>query len=240
MKPIYLIINILTIAFPLVRSFEPKINYAKKWFALFPSIIITAAFFIIWDVIFTKNGVWGFNEFYLIGVSIFGLPLEEWLFFITVPFASVFIYECVKYFSPSVPTNKTVQILSLALSLALLSLAAWNSEKNYTFWNFLFTGIFLLTVAIRNPHWLGKFWMAYFIHLMPFLIVNGILTGSMLKEPIVWYNDAHNLSIRIFTIPIEDTIYALLLLLMNIVLYEFILSQKSTNKAPSQSVKQSC
>lgn len=233
MKPIYLIINILTITFPLVRSFEPKINYAKKWFALFPAIIITAAFFIIWDVIFTKNGVWGFNEIYLVGISIVGLPLEEWLFFITVPFASVFIYECVKYFLPSVPTNRIIQIASLALSLALLCLAIWNSEKSYTFWNFLFTGIFLLLIALRNPQWLGQFWTAYFIHLIPFLIVNGILTGSMLAEPIVWYNNAHNLSIRIFSIPIEDTIYALLLLIMNITLYEFILLKKSTNKARS-------
>ncbi len=230
MKPIYLIINLLTISFPLIRSFEPKIQYAKKWGALFPAIIITAIFFIIWDVIFTENHVWGFNETYLIGWSLFNLPIEEWLFFITVPFASVFIYECVKFFFPKIRTNQLIRLLTSGLSLLLFLTAIWNIEKAYTFWNFIFASLLLMGVGIRNPRWLGKFWAAYIIHLIPFLIVNSILTGTLLEKPIVWYDDTQNLSIRILTIPIEDTIYALLLLLMNISIYEVLLSKKAKNK----------
>lgn len=230
MKPIYLIINILTVSFPLIRSFEPKVSYSKKWFALFPAIAITATFFIVWDVIFTENQIWGFNEIYLVGVSLFQLPLEEWLFFITVPFASVFIYECVKFFFPNIQTTKTIQLTTAALSLGLLFLAIWNIERTYTFWNFLFASIFVMITAIRNPAWHATFWVAYLIHLIPFLLVNSILTGSFIKEPIVWYDDTQNLSIRIFTIPIEDIIYALLLLLMNITFFEFFLSRGRQNK----------
>ncbi len=29
---------------------------------LFPAIFIMMAFFISWDVIFTNNGIWGFND----------------------------------------------------------------------------------------------------------------------------------------------------------------------------------
>lgn len=237
MKPIYLIINLLTISFPLVRSFEPKIAYAKKWHALFPAIIVTATFFIIWDVIFTRSQVWGFNELYLIGISLFHLPIEEWLFFFTVPFASVFIYECVKFFLPKIRSNKIIRFITSILSLVLFFIAIWNHDKSYTFWNFTFASVLLIIISIRDPKWLASFWVAYGVHLIPFLLVNGILTGSFLSEPIVWYNNTHNLDVRIFTIPIEDTVYALTLLLMNITLFEFFLSKSQPNKAPTLDVK---
>ena len=63
--------------------------------------------------------------------------------------------------------------------------------------------------------------MGYFISLIPFLIINGVLTS----RPVVMYNDLENSGIRIFiqgvsNIPVEDLAYCLLLLLMNIGLYE--------------------
>jgi lycopene cyclase domain-containing protein len=59
--------------------------------------------------------------------------------------------------------------------------------------------------------------------MLPFLMVNGVLTGSLIDAPIVWYNDAENLGIRIFTIPVEDVFYGMGLVLLNILLTETFL-----------------
>lgn len=62
------------------------------------SILVVGSIFIIWDVYFTKRGVWDFNRKYLIGLDIFGLPIEEILFFVCIPYACIFTYKSLKYF----------------------------------------------------------------------------------------------------------------------------------------------
>ena len=73
-----------------------------------------------------------------------------------------------------------------------------------------------------------SFLVSYAICLIPFLIVNGFLTAI----PVVQYNDAENLGIRIYTIPFEDVFYGMLLILMNIVFYEKIKSRSIENLMP--------
>ena len=55
-----------------------------------------------------------------------------------------------------------------------------------------------------------------FLYISIFLLSNGILTGSGLENPIVWYDDTENWSLRLMTIPLEDHLYGLLLIAMNI------------------------
>lgn len=48
----------------------------------------------------------------------------------------------------------------------------------------------------------------YIKHLIPFFVVNGVLTGTGIQGPVVWYDNTHNLEIRLLTIPVEDIGYA--------------------------------
>lgn len=217
----YLLINLFTISYPLFKSFEQKVNMISRWPSLLPAIGITAIFFIIWDAIFTAMGVWGFNDSHLIGLRMLGLPLEEWLFFLTVPYACMFIYEVMNYFVKKDVLGKVARPVSIALMLFLVVMGLLNLDLWYTSANFLLTGAWLGIIVWKNPTWLGRFYLGYVVSIIPFLLVNGLLTGSLLDEPVVWYNDAENLGIRIGTIPVEDSVYMLLLLLMNTTLYEW-------------------
>ncbi len=227
-KLLYLALNVFTISFPLIRSFEPKIKYASKWSSLFPAILITGTFFLIWDHWFTILGVWDFNPRYIVGIFLFELPLEEWLFFLTVPFACIFIYEVLIYFFPEDifrPCGKPFVFVAPPL---LLVLGIIHLDKLYTSVNFIVAAIALVVhFFVFKEKFLGRFLFAYLVHLIPFILCNGILTGGLTEEPVVIYNNSENLGIRIWTVPIEDTIYSMTLLLMNVSFFEYFRGKKT-------------
>ncbi|RSK39828.1 lycopene cyclase domain-containing protein [Mangrovimonas spongiae] len=216
----YLLVNLCCIAIPLIASFYPKHAFYKDWIAFFKGNIITAIIFIIWDTIFTKMGVWGFNPTYLTGISIGNLPIEEILFFICIPFACVFTYFALKYLIKQNPLEKIQHVLTFALITILLLIAIFNYNKLYTFVTCLSTSLYLSYLTVKKVD-LSYYYLSYLLVLPFFYLSNGILTGSFFIDPIVWYNDAENLGVRISNIPIEDSIYGLLLIFMNIHLYKY-------------------
>lgn len=217
----YLALDLLSIAFPLAASFEPRIAYWRKWRGLFTGIAVMMIVFIAWDALFTANGVWGFNDRYTLGVRFLHLPLEEWLFFIAIPYSCIYLYEVMRFVFKHDPLARLARPLATAVALVLAIVGALHSERLYTSITFLSTAALLIVhlLILRTP-WLGRFWMGYAISLVPFFIVNGILTGTGLPEPIVWYNDAENLGIRMGTIPVEDSIYLLFFLLLALTFHE--------------------
>ncbi len=69
---------------------------------------------------------------------------------------------------------------------------------------------------LAKVDWFGKATFVYAILLIPFIMVNGILTGSWIAAPIVSYNPAENIGIRLLTIPVEDVFYGFEMILLNI------------------------
>src|SRR5688572_25331807 len=121
---IYLYLNLFTIFFPFILSFDKRVAFYKTWPALLPAIFLNAAIFIPWDIYFMQRGIWGFNPEYLLGINLFGLPLEEVLFFITVPYACVFIYVCLNvYFGESI-LQKHARVFTYILIFFLTVLPA--------------------------------------------------------------------------------------------------------------------
>jgi lycopene cyclase domain-containing protein len=221
---LYLCINLLTILVPLLCSFERRwVKFYQHWRFLFPSLAITALLFLVWDVWFTDKGVWGFNRRYTGNTYLFGLPLEEYLFFITVPYACVFSYACFNYLIRKDYLLRVERFISFSLLLLLITVALTHTAQAYTFYNCLFTAGFLALVRFAwRPSWLSRFYFNYLLMLIPFTIVNGLLTGSWIDEPVVWYNNNETLGIRFLTIPIEDFAYGFLLQLVNVAGMEYL------------------
>lgn len=121
----------------------------------------------------------------------------------------------------------------MSLAIVLIGIAVSVPEKTYTFVTFLAAAVFLLLhyFVIKAPY-LGRFYVMYFVTLIPFFIVNGALTGMFTPEPVVWYDDSRNLGIRLGTIPVEDTIYGMLMLLMNTTIYEWLRSRGKAEIRP--------
>lgn len=235
MKSLYLLVNFFSIIIPLLFSFHPKIKFYKTWKAFFMGTIIVAIFFIIWDSIFTHLGVWDFNPDYITGFYLLKLPIEEILFFICIPFSCVFTYYCLDKFYNLAWKPKVENIFCLVLSISLLATGLIFNKKLYTSYTFISTAFVCLILKFGlNINWFGKAVTVYGLLLIPFFIVNGILTGTGLEEPVVRYNEMENLGFRILTIPIEDVFYGFELILLNLLIY-LQLSDKIKRKAKKTS-----
>lgn len=230
---LYLLLNILTISLPLLLSFDRKVHFYTYWRYFFPAMIISLVVFIGWDVVFTALGIWGFNERYHGDTVFLGLPLEEYLFFITVPYASIFtIYVMEAYFPRFRLRDLQVLILSLVLIAFLIIVAVVHINRAYTAVNFFFSALLIAWVAFTQRKLLTQFFFSYLLILIPFGLVNGVLTGSFIEEQVVWYNDLENLGIRLGTIPFEDIFYGMSLILLNYYLLE-IFRKMQPNKPTS-------
>lgn len=222
----YLLIDLACIAIPFLASFYPKHAFYKVWLPYFKANTIVALLFIVWDYFFTEAGIWGFNPDYLTGVYFLNLPIEEILFFFCIPYACVFTYFALSYLIKNNPLAKFQNLITYIFIIVLVVIAVLNSNKLYTSITFFSTSLFLIYLTYKKVN-LAYHYLSYFIILPFFLISNGLLTGSFLSEPIVWYNDAHNLGLRIGTIPVEDSIYGMLLIFLTIELYRYFEAQKN-------------
>jgi lycopene cyclase domain-containing protein len=183
--------------------------------------------FIPWDVVFTRHEIWGFNPDYFLDTKILSLPLEEWLFFICIPFACVFTHYALLLYFPKLKLDKnSSKAIAIGLILTLALLLIFNYDKWYTLVNFTIAIVLTIIVLKYNSTLLQHFFLTFLVMLIPFFIVNGVLTGSWIESQVVWYNNAENLGIRMGTIPVEDSIYAYSMILMNLFFFEYF-TQKS-------------
>lgn len=234
MNSYYLLINLAAISIPFIAGFDKRLKFYRLWKYLIPAIILTMLIFIPWDIIKTANGVWGFNPEYLTGIYVFNLPLEELLFFIAIPYACMFTYHAMGYVISYGSFTGVAKVVTVILIIGLLALAIKNVSLTYTFVTFSATAIFLaLHLLYARQDYMGRFYITFLIILIPFFLVNGALTGMFTPDPVVWYNDNENLGIRMGTIPVEDSVYALLLLLMNTTIYE-ALKRRTINPQPQK------
>ena len=220
--PIYLYILLVSVSVPLFYTIFVK-DFIVYWNKFIISTSIIAILYLVWDAIFTQHGIWGFNHDYCLDLFILKLPLEEILFFFIIPFCSLFIhyafYSVLPKFRLSAKVTKWLTLLIIAI-FGILVITYFS--KMYTVVNAIFLIVVLIIGLKFHFELLQKFFISFLIILIPFIIVNGILTGAITETPIVWYDNAHNLGLRIFTIPVEDFGYAFSMLFGNLLIFEYL------------------
>ena len=193
----------------------------------------TSSAYIIWDIIATKTMVWRFNAQYLMGINIVNLPIEEYMFFLVVPYACLFIYACLRAYWPNWHSTKLNHATSYGILLLSIVCIAYNPTHAYTSSTFGLLAItYILLLYKKYNHHLTHLILSWAIALLPMAFVNGILTGN----PVLIYDDSENLGLRIGTIPFEDFFYNLLYMSWMITLFELF---KTKQSKPSISQNQS-
>jgi lycopene cyclase domain-containing protein len=203
-------------------SFDKRVHFYKKWKHLWKSTLIVGTIFLIWDAAKTSLGVWGFNTNYITGIFVGNLPIEECFFFITIPYACVFIYECLNYYFPKDIFLSFEKPLTYLLVFVFLGIGIYSWKITYSSTTYFIAGFYLLwhVLYIDNQKIRSRFYLAYLVSWIPFVFVDGVLTGGYQNEPIILYNPEEFLGFRVTSLPFEDSIYLIPLLLGNITFFE--------------------
>ena len=227
MKSEYLIFNVVVISAPLLLSMLKKFYFVDKWKFAFVSISVFLIPYLIWDSIVTGRH-WFFNERHILGINLFGLPAEEILFFITVPFACLFTWEMIIHRTRINKAGTGNQVIYISFFLLPAGILLLFYGKEYTG-----LAIIALYFSILFDWKLGacllkdkRFYWFILLTLVFNLIFNGYLTG----RPVVLYGESYQLGIRIFTIPLEDFIYGTSLIIFITSFYQKLKDKKTIVK----------
>ncbi len=216
MKLEYLLFNLIVITGPIVFSFDKTVVYYKNWLRAFLATLLSFIPYIVWDIGVTGKH-WHFNPEFTTNLRIIGLPPGEWLFFITVPFACLFIWEILST-KNNVKDFFKIPVKIIAPLLIILIIVLFAAKKEYTF---LVLTALLTVVLLDKILKTNLLFQQRTVRLL--LIVTGLIlifNGYLTARPVVLYNDAVNLGVRIFTIPLEDFFYGISHVLLTVIFYE--------------------
>ncbi|MCS6809299.1 MAG: lycopene cyclase domain-containing protein [Bacteroidota bacterium] len=218
MKYEYLLFNLIVLAGPLAYSFERTLHFRQYWRAAFPSIAVSLVVYVLWDAAVT-NRHWYFNPAYMMDIRILKLPIEEWLFFVTVPYACLFVREALKL----VVSNRMVQNLEFVrigmFMLLPIGIAVFQIGKEYTGLVLIAFGIVALLDRQLQTHTFLQ--TRTYIFLASVIGFTCIFNMYLTARPLLIYAAEYQLGCRIITIPVEDFGYGVTHIALCNVLYEY-------------------
>jgi lycopene cyclase domain-containing protein len=78
---------------PLHRYY--RLNVLRQPLRLLLATVPVAMLFVAWDVVATASGHWSFDPAQTLAVRWWGLPIEEYAFFVVIPLAGILTFEAV-------------------------------------------------------------------------------------------------------------------------------------------------
>jgi lycopene cyclase domain-containing protein len=88
-----MLVFVLAGTLPLVRLYH--LSVLRQPLRLLAAILPVAALFVSWDLVATAAGQWRFDPAQTFALRLWGLPIEEYAFFVVIPLAGILTYEAV-------------------------------------------------------------------------------------------------------------------------------------------------
>lgn len=221
----YLILDLLILAGPLLASFDRQVRFIQYLLQAFVSIIVVGAVYIGWDAWAASRGHWAFNPDHVHSIRFLGLPLEEILFFVVVPYASLFVWKTILFYRREKEDKMPFTPYRSGVLIAAVGIAMWFGKGyEYTAIAAWATALFLFAdygFRIRLTSTVS-YWFTQGFVVLATLIFNGYLTA----RPIVTYGEAFQLGLRIYTIPVEDFVYGFSLTSWVMLVFSLLLQKK--------------
>ena len=218
MKYEYLLFNLVVIIGPVASQLSRQIRQVSRWRLKLLVSGIAMIPYVIWDAL-VAGSHWWFNEAYTLNFRLLGLPIEEWLFFITVPFGCLLVWETLPQTDSWLARSRSLRYVRTVLYAALpIGVWVFSAGKQYTGLVLFCFGLVGLLDTLLGVDLLlrPKTYLYLAIVCGLILVFNGYLTG----RPVVLYGEAYQIGFRVLTIPLEDFGYGLTLMLFNTMLYE--------------------
>lgn len=218
MKFEYLLFNFFIIAGPIISQFSRQIKYVSRWRLKLITIGIIMIPYIIWDTLVAGTH-WWFNNAYTLDFRLFGLPIEEWLFFITVPFGCLLVWETLPHADRWLIRLRSLRYIRVVLYAALpVGVWVFSTGKQYTGLVLFCFGLVGLMDTLLGVDLLLRPKTYLYLAIVSGLIF--VFNGYLTARPVVLYDEVYQVGYRILTIPVEDFGYGFTLMLFNVMLYE--------------------
>ncbi|ACP54435.1 lycopene cyclase domain-containing protein [Saccharolobus islandicus] len=211
-KPDYTMIDSMIFFPALILSLFVRRNY----FQLLKSIAIVSPLYLFWDFLATWKDSWSFNPKYVMGIYVINLPMEEVMFFLVTPFATLLIFDFVMNSVRDREVKWVQKVIITTIPLLIITLP-FVFNYSYTFIDFLYLIMsFIISLLIARDLLVSRnFWIFIGLSYIPFLLFDYFLTS----DPVVIYGPNSILGIRFITIPVEDFIYSFSMLTLYTVFY---------------------
>ncbi|TDQ10257.1 lycopene cyclase domain-containing protein [Pedobacter metabolipauper] len=215
----YLLINLGLLVIPMLLALNRRVSVFSSGLATGAAILAPAILFFIFSFVFNQFGIWQFNPERVLGIYFGQLPVEELLFYVTLPLAGLSVY---RYLNVVFPNNE-LDKFSLSLSNLILGICVAMLFFTYTRWYSVvtFSVLFILLLYIEylnKIRFMYRFYRAYVVALIPFYVVYGLLTSL----PVLTYSDAGLMKLKIGTIPFETHFYFMGMLLLTVYVFEWV------------------
>lgn len=216
----YLLLALGILVIPVVLLFVKKTSFNQTIKFAIPAVLITGLAFSIFATVLVIAGVWSFHPAYLTGISLWKIPVEEFLFSTAISLAGIGVYVTLNAFFP----NNGLDKFSLSFSNLLMGICVAMLIFTYTKWYsaISFGALFVLIFYIEYLNKLRftyKFYRGFLVALILFYIAYGLISAL----PVISYTDVINL--KLGAIPFESHFYFMGMLLMSVYLFELFKSR---------------